>query len=107
MKSFRIATCDLISDGDHEMVKQMLFSPKGAIFIVSNHAAIKHAERIANILERKDIEVISAYQFNVRMAGRTTTGILVDSAARLTQDECRAIEESWAARVTKTKGGAK
>lgn len=105
MKSFRIAKCDLIGNDDHEMVKQMLFAPKGAIFVVSNHAAIKHAERIASILERKDIEVISAYQFNVKMAGRITTGILVDSAARLTEDEWRAIEESRAARAAKTKGG--
>jgi hypothetical protein len=73
--------------------KQMQEAPVGAIFVWCNEA-LSYPRDLARALKRADLRIIAPprMQDAHRWGGRWLSGVVVDHASRLTEEQCRAVD---------------
>lgn len=83
--------------GTGRTTAQMIAAPKGALYVVSCTPEVGYAQRLARKCGREDLQVVAPFYLGERrFMGLRLSGIAVDHAARLTEDEHRGLEVALA-----------
>lgn len=74
--------------GGGKTLRQMVSAPKGAYFVWCNDSAVWYAKDLAQYLGRDDLIIVGlSYLQDKNFRGRGPVTIVVDHAARITQDQ--------------------